>query len=111
MISALLALTLVGGAMQNEAANQARRDYSACLQTFMRASLRERMEPGAFETALATQCSTQAGAYRAAMIARDRRTGGSRERAEEDAQGTIDDARANVLEYYRDYYESNTVPN
>ena len=110
MISSLLALSLALAAMQQEAANQARRDYSTCLRSFMRASLQQRMEPGAFETAMNTQCATQATAYRTAMVARDQRSGGSRTRAEEDAQIMLDDAKANVMEYYRDYFSSNTVP-
>lgn len=56
MMSPLLALSLAG-AMQSDAANQARRDYSSCLRTFMRASLEQRMEPAAFETAMASQCT------------------------------------------------------
>jgi hypothetical protein len=110
MMSALLALSLAA-AMQSDAANQARRDYSTCLRTFMRTSLEQRMEPAAFETAMASQCTAQATAYRTAMIQRDQRSGGSRARAEEDAQVMIDDTRANVLEYYRDYFTSNTMPN
>ena len=110
MISVLLATALATTAMQSEAANQARRAYSDCLRTFMRASLQQRMEPAAFETAMGTQCTTQATAYRAAMVQRDQRAGGSRARAEEDAQIMIDDTKANVLEYYRDYFTSNTMP-
>jgi hypothetical protein len=110
MISSLLAMTMALAAMQAEAANQARRDYSTCLRAFMRTSLQQRVEPDAFETAMGTQCATQANAYRAAMVARDQRTGGGRARAEEDAQIMIDDAKANVMEYYRDYYTNNQVP-
>lgn len=110
MISSVLALSLAAAAMQSEAANQSRRDYSTCLRTFMRTSLQQRMEPGAFETAMNSQCTAQAAAYRTALVARDQRSGGSRTRAEEDAQIMIDDAKANVMEYYRDYFSSNTVP-
>jgi hypothetical protein len=110
MISAMLAAALALTAMQSDAANSARRAYSDCLRTFMRASLQQRMEPAAFETAMGNQCTTQATAYRAALVARDQRAGGSRARAEEDAQIMIDDTKANVLEYYRDYFTSNTMP-
>jgi hypothetical protein len=110
MISALLATALALTAMQSDAANSARRAYSDCLRTFMRASLQQRMEPAAFETAMGNQCTTQATAYRAALVQRDQRAGGSRARAEEDAQIMIDDTKANVLEYYRDYFTSNTMP-
>ena len=110
MISVLLSAALAVTAMQSEAANQARVAYSNCLRTFMRTSLEARMEPAAFETAMGTQCMTQATAYRSAMVARDQRAGGSRARAEEDAQIMIDDTKANVLEYYRDYFTSNTMP-
>lgn len=110
MISVLLSAALATTAMQSEAANSARRAYSDCLRAFMRTSLEQRMEPAAFETAMSTQCTTQATAYRAAMVQRDQRAGGSRARAEEDAQIMIDDEKANTLEYYRDYHSSNTMP-
>lgn len=110
MISALLATALALTAMQSEAANGARRAYSDCLRSFMRTSLEARMEPAAFEAAMGTQCATEATAYRTAMIQRDQRAGGSRARAEEDAQIMIDDEKANTLEYYRDYFTSNTMP-
>ena len=110
MMSALVSLSLAA-AMQSDVANQARRDFSTCLRTFMRASLEQRMEPAAFETAMAGQCTTQATAYRTAIVQRDQRAGGNRARAEEDARIMIDDTKANVLEYYRDYFTSNTTPN
>lgn len=110
MITSAIAMTLAAAAMQSDAANQARVAYTVCLRSFMRASLRERMDPSAFETAMNDQCTAQATAYRTALVARDQRTGGSRQRAEEDAQIMIDDTKANVMEYYRDYHSTNTIP-
>jgi len=109
MLSSVLALTLGAAAIQGDP-NATRTAYSTCLRAYMRTSLEQRMEPAAFETGMNSQCTSEAGAYRAALVARDARTGGSRARAEEDAQMTIDDAKANTLEYYRDYHSSNTMP-
>ena len=110
MISSVLALMLAASAVQADPANDARRAYQSCLRAFMTASLERRMEPEAFETALASQCTSHATAYRDAMVRRDARNGGSRAQAEEDSQIMIDDAKANTVEYYRDSLAANTPP-
>lgn len=110
MISTMLAMTLAATAAQADPVNDARRAYSDCMRGFMRTSLQQRMEPAAFETALNAQCTERAAAYREALIRRDARNGGGRARAEQDAEMTIEDTKANTLEYYRDYYENEQVP-
>lgn len=110
MISTMLAMTLAATAAQADPVNDARRAYSECMRNFMRTSLQQRMEPTAFETALEGQCTDRAVSYREAMIRRDQRTGGGRARAEEDANTTIQYTKENTLEYYRDYYENEQVP-
>lgn len=111
MISSVLALALAATAAQADAANAARNSYMDCMRGFMRTALEQRMETGAFETALAGQCTDHAQRLRAALIARDQRFGGSREAAEEDARITIEDVRANTLENYRDRRENGEAPN
>lgn len=101
MLSLLLALA---AAAQTDAINTARSAYSTCLRDYMRASLERDTAPDAFETALATQCTDRAGAFRAALIERDVRSGGARARAEEDANMTMEDMRANTVERFRDEY-------
>lgn len=101
MLSLLLALA---AAVQTDAINSARQAYSTCLRDYMRASLEGDMAPDTFEAALATQCTDRAGSFRTALIDRDVRSGGNRARAEEDANMTMDDMRANTVERFRDEY-------
>jgi hypothetical protein len=110
MFTSLIALMVSAAAMQADPVNDARRAYSNCMRAFMRTSLQAHTEPAAFETAMATTCTAEATAYRTALVRRDRSAGGSAARAEEDATMMIDDTKANTLEYYRDYFTSNTIP-
>lgn len=111
MISSLIALTAAMAAMQADPVNNARRAYADCLRSYMRAQLEQRTEPAAFESALATQCTDRAAAYSAALVQRDSRVGGSRARAEEDARMAMEDMRTTTIEYYSEYYSTNSMPN
>src|SRR5687767_7817408 len=110
MISSWMALAATIAAMQADPVNNARRAYSDCLRAYMRAQLDQRAEPAAFEAALGSQCNDRGATFTAALIQRDSRAGGGRARAEEDARMTMEDMRATTIEYYNDYYASNTVP-
>lgn len=101
MLSLLLALAVV---TQTEAINTARQAYGACLRDYSRTSMDANMTPEAFETALGNQCQDRANAFTAALVERDRRAGGGRAAAEEDARMTMEDMRANVVERFRDEY-------
>lgn len=101
MLSFVLGLAF---AMQNDAINASRQAYSTCLRDYMRAQLAADAQPAAFETALPNQCTDRATAFRQALVDRDVRAGGGRARAEEDAQMTMEDMRANTVERYRDEY-------
>lgn len=93
-------------ALQNDAINASRQAYSTCLRDYMRAQLAADAQPAAFEAALPNQCGDRATAFRTALVDRDARAGGNRARAEEDAQMTMDDMRANTVERYRDEYSA-----
>ena len=110
MISSLLALTLLASAAQpQDPTVPLRQNYMRCFDAFMRASLQQRMEPPAFETALAQQCGDRIATYRSAMIQRER-TPSNRVRAEEDVRVDLEDAKLNLIERYRMYFESNSAP-
>lgn len=110
MFSTIIGIAAAAAAMQADPVNNARRAYSDCLRSYMRAQLEERVEPAAFETALSGQCTDRATAFTAALVQRDSRTGGSRARAEEDARMTMEDMRATTSEYYADYHSTNMMP-
>ena len=110
MFSSMIALVAAAAAMQADPVNNARRAYSDCLRSYMRAQLEQRVEPSAFESALSGQCTDRGAAFTAALIQRDSRAGGGRARAEEDARMTMEDMRATTAEYYADYHTNNTMP-
>ena len=110
MFFSIMALAAAAASMQSDPVNNARRAYSDCLRTYMRAQLEQRAEPAAFEAALASQCTVRGAAFTAALVQRDSRAGGGRARAEEDARMTMEDMRATTVEYYQDYHSNNTVP-
>ena len=109
MFFSLMALAAAAASMQAEPVNNARRDYSDCLQSYLREQLQQRTEPAAFEAALPGQCADRAAAFTAAMIQRDSRADG-RARAEENARIQMEDIRATKAEYYVDYHSTNTIP-
>ena len=110
MFSSVIALVAAAAAMQADPVNNTRRAYSDCLRAYMRAQLEQRVEPPAFESSLASQCTDRAAAFTAALIQRDSRAGGGRARAEEDARLTMEDMRATTVEYYVDYHSNNSMP-
>lgn len=101
MLSLLLALAATA---QTDAINGARQAYRTCLHDYAQTSMAANMTPDAFETALGNQCQDRASAFTAALVERDRRAGGGRAAAEEDARMTMEDMRANVVERFRDEY-------
>lgn len=101
MLSLLLALA---AAAQSDAINGARQAYGTCLRDYARTSMEANMTPDAFEAAIGNQCQDRASAFTAALVERDRRAGGGRAAAEEDARMTMEDMRANAVERFRDEY-------
>lgn len=109
MFLSLMALAAAAASMQADPVNGARRAYTECLQSYMRAQLEQRTEPAAFEAAVASQCSDRAAAFTAAVVQRDSRADG-RARAEENARSQMEEIRATKIEYYADYHATNSMP-
>jgi hypothetical protein len=107
MLSTLLAFAI---AAQADATVTTRQAYSACLREFLTRSMERRMAPAAFEAAIAGQCADRATAFREALVQRDQRAGGGRQRAEQDARTTMEDMRANFVERYRDEMDASAPP-
>ena len=109
MISTVLTMMLAA-APAPAVLNSARREYSTCLQAFMKSSLKEKMDPAAFDAALAPACESKAQAFRGASIAADTAIGIKRAAAEENAGTELEDLRANTKEYYRTYHRIGSAP-
>jgi hypothetical protein len=102
MISALLA-TMLLAAPSPDGVAAARREYSSCLSAFMKTALKEKMEPAAFDSAVATACTPKEQAFRASSVSFDVAVGTKRAAAEETATMDVQDMLANVKELYRDH--------
>jgi hypothetical protein len=104
MISTLFALTLASAAAQQtqDATATARNAFTACLRTQMDRSVSDRTDADGFETAMRERCAQQEAAYRAAVIEREVRMGGNRNRAEQDAEMEVDDAKENFRQLFAD---------
>ena len=107
MLSFALALAAM---VQTDAINSARQAYSACLREYVTTSMEGGITPDAFEASIADQCADRAAAFREALIERDVRAGGSRARAEEDAQMMMEDMRVNFVDLYRGEMEAAAPP-
>ena len=108
MISTLLALLL--GPAQIDAVNRARTDYSRCVTTQMKTSLKERADEAGFQASLAAACGGKAQVLRSASIAADTSMGIKRADAEEGAQMELDDILLNAKENFVAHKEGNTYP-
>jgi hypothetical protein len=106
MISTVLAMLLM--APSPEAVALARRDYSRCLSDFMKKSVKERIEPTAFDAALVPACAAKEAAFRNVVISVDLAAGIKRAVAEEGAGFEIEDLQANVKETFRDSIKPQT---
>jgi len=89
---------------------QARQAYSNCLGSLLRADLKEKVAPDAFEAKLATACQPQADAFKRIIVAADVAAGISRASAEQGVAEEIGGLRDNASERYRDFFESKTAP-
>jgi phosphosulfolactate phosphohydrolase-like enzyme len=85
--------------------------FVACLQKTLVAGLDDKTEPGAIAQAYKTQCADPEAAYRAAMIAADRKSGVPAAAAQASAEDEISYWRDKFTEDYRMYVEDGTRPN
>lgn len=100
MLGSLAALSLALAFQPADTTRASREAYTACLRTYVEASLDSRMALEAFLAAYPQQCAAQESAYRAAVIAREIASRASRADAEESATMEIDDRRLNFRERF-----------
>ena len=109
MIAHLMVIGLLWSA-QSANLNSARQNYTGCLGILLRASLKERVPSGAFESTLDQACKAEEAAYRLASITHAVTVGTSRAVAEQNAEFEIAEIIDNTKQRYRDYRETNTEP-
>lgn len=99
MISIALALTLAaaGGSPSSES----REGYARCLKDFMKASLEQKMEPAAFDAAVATACRDKQALFKTALVNADLALGMKRAASEKAIGEQIADYIAMAKEDYR----------
>jgi hypothetical protein len=100
MISSVLAMLMM--APSPAVIATARRDYSMCLDQFMKKGIKDKMETAAFESSLVPACAAKEAAFRTVVVAADIAVGIKRADAEENARFEIDDIQANIKETFRD---------
>jgi hypothetical protein len=101
MISTALAVLSAAFAFQASDTTRASREtFTACLRTFVDASLRERKTQAAFDTEFPQACAAQQAAFRAAIIRRDTALRATRASAEDAANLEVEDARFNFGEIF-----------
>lgn len=84
--------------------------FVACLKKTLVAGLDDKTEPDAIAQAYKTQCADQEAAYRAVMVAADRKSGVPAAAAQESAEDEISYWRDKFTEDYRMYAEDGSRP-
>jgi hypothetical protein len=90
--------------------NAARQAFSKCVSALMRPDLEAKTAADAFATKANAACMAEEAAFHSASIAADRAVGIRATDAEQNAKSEITDIRANALQRYKDYLETNTSP-
>ena len=108
----MLISTLVLAAMvQSPAAvDTSRAAFTKCLRTHMSKSLKDKMTPAEYDMTIKGVCTSERDAFRKAVTALNRATGDSAADAAENADMQIEDYQANFSEKFKDYTESNAIP-
>lgn len=113
MISHVLLWALVAAPNTSAAPpnpNPARQAFSKCLSGLLRPDLEAKTAPDAFATKANAACMAEEATFHAASVAADRAVGIRAADAEQNAKSEITDIRANALQRYKDYLETNTSP-
>ncbi|MDO9361827.1 MAG: hypothetical protein Q7T60_02795 [Sphingopyxis sp.] len=92
------------------AVDTTRAAFTKCLRDDMKKALEAKKEEAEYELGLKANCSTQADAFRAAVIALGRSGGDSEKVASEDADMQIEDYHANFTDKFKDYKANNSLP-
>ena len=100
MISSAIAMLLLAAPAGNPA-SQSRDGYAKCLQAFVRSSAEKKMEPSAFEAALAAACRDKEALFKNSMVDSEVKVGIKRAVAEQGVQQEIADYRATAKEDYQ----------
>lgn len=108
MISHVLTLLLLTAFQSQTDPNQARKVYSKCLSTLIKADLKEKLEPAVFDTKVSGACKAEEENFRKLMVASDVARGIKRSTAEEDVSSEITDYQQSAKEEYRVYLEGTT---
>ena len=98
MISVALAILLGGQGAAVPPAKLSREGYARCLKDLVRKSTEDKVEPTAFEAALAAACRDKEAAFKAAMVSQEVGLGIKRAEAEKGVLQEIQDYRAGAKE-------------
>lgn len=82
-------------------ASQSRDGYARCLKDFIQTSLQQKMEPAAFDAAIATACQDKQALFKSAMIASQMAEGMKRPASEKAIGEEIADYLSMAKEDYR----------
>lgn len=99
MISFALATALA--AAQAGPPPQLRKAYAACLSSFAKARLDDRLDDPGFRSGAKAACAAQEAQFRDSIVSYDVKTGMKRSAAEEGADLQIEDYLANASETYQ----------
>lgn len=110
MLSSILAISAAAAVAQADPTVRPRQTYMNCLTALVRRSRGDNMAPETFDTTLTTSCTNERTAYRQAIVQRETNYGASRDRAEQDADLELEDAKLNFQDLYRWHHENNSTP-
>jgi hypothetical protein len=82
---------------------QLRKDYGACLNKFVEASVKDKLAGDAFTTAAKAACASKEAAFRKSIIDADLRMKIKQAEAEENANTQVEDYLVNAADKYAGY--------
>ena len=101
MISVALAMMMAGPATPVPAVKLSREGYARCLKDLVRKSAEDKVEPTAFDSALAAACRDKEASFKAAMVGEQVSLGIKRTEAERSVLQDIEDYRSGAKEDFR----------
>lgn len=110
MISSVLAVAMAASMQPTDTTRASREAFTACLRTYVTAANQNRTSAADFAAAYPQQCTAQQAAFRQAIIARERASRVSQANAEESADTEVEDARANLAEWYEPPQQTAAAP-
>jgi len=106
----MISLTVALLVLAPNGLSDSRESYARCLKDFARTSLQQKMEPAAFETALAAACKDKEALLRTALIQSDKAMGIKAAISEKSAAEQLADYRDMAKEDYRFEWEAASKP-